>query len=200
MVAGIGHPGGQVAPAGDHVGGTRHPVQRRQAAADQPPAAQPEQREQDRPRDELSQNQDALISRRAVWARHHQDILAGRQQALLAADPDVDPPPDRGQGRLARLGDREQRLGRILQEIRCCLPGDEQVVQQILQFGGGVRRPGQDSGRPRGHADVGRRVAVLQVRDLGQALLDRKPEVGIELILLDMAQDHRGDHAHDDEE
>jgi hypothetical protein len=56
MVTGIGHPGGQVAPAGDHVGGARHPVQRRQAPADQPAAAQREQRQQDRPGDQLGQD------------------------------------------------------------------------------------------------------------------------------------------------
>jgi len=104
VVARVGHPGGQVTPAGDHVGGARHPVERRQAAADQPAAAHREQGEQNRAGDQLGGDEAAdLAAHRAVRPRDQQDAGARGDQALVVRRlGGRDLPPDRGQRLVAR--------------------------------------------------------------------------------------------------
>ena len=147
VVARVGHPGGQVAPAGDHVGGARHPVERRQAAADQPAAAHREQGEQDRAGDQLGGDQAAdLAAHRAVRPRDQQDAGArGNQVLVVLRFGGKDRPPDRGQRRVIRQRDAEQGPLRIAfrAEVLSRLPlGGQQVADQGLQLRRGRRRAG----------------------------------------------------------
>ena len=104
-VIGIGHPRGQVAVAGDQVGGARHPVQRGETAADQPAAARRQQRQQRSAGDQLGDDQAADLARDVAHGAAEEDEVPAERGAG-AADGEVgrgdhDRAPDHPQRRLA---------------------------------------------------------------------------------------------------
>jgi hypothetical protein len=204
IVIGIGHPRGQVAAAGDQVRGPGHLAQRRQTAADQPAAAERDQREQHRAGDQLGAHQAAdLAGDGGHGAPDEDDVPPHGQRRVGGPAGGDDPAPDHPQRRLA--GHREvERLvaggqgAQVGHDVVVGLPA--QGAEHADQLGGGPGAWRQLAGGTGARQQVRGGEAVRRRGDQGDRLPGGQLELRVELILLELAEREAADHPHHHQE
>jgi hypothetical protein len=196
-VVGIRDPRGEIAPGRDLVGRAGHLVQRLQAAADQPAAPDRQQREQRPPGDQLGHDDPSHLGVHGVHGvRHDEDVPAGRGRR----DPGVG--QLRGQDHPGH-GAQPLVTGKVNGGRAVAEPVTEAGQAHVAQDPGervGLRARREHHHLPgaRGHGlgDVTARVG----RELPRVARGRGDQVGVELAAQAVAQDDRGDPAHDQQE